>query len=124
MSSPSAYILSGLVILGFGIWQLLMPLDQLWRWQETRSLRRGLAPQRNALWEGNVRVGAWVCVALGVFLLFIPMFSSAGAGSTASAPKMSGASINGHEFTEQEWDACGHDFNVCASLAQQRGEKF
>ncbi len=112
MPEQSVFILTGLCAIGLGLWQLLTPLDNLWQWQERRMLARGLAPQRNPLWESNMRIGAWVCIAVGVAMLIIPLASSS---SIVTPPKMSGAGIDGHEFTQAEWDNCGHDFNVCAS---------
>lgn len=108
MSGFLPLILAALFFIGLGIYQLATPLDNLWARHERHLLARGLAPQRNDMWEAKMRSGGWIMIVVGIALLLFT-----GALSASMPKKMSGVSINGHELTQAEWDSCDQNMMTC-----------
>lgn len=101
-------IVTSLFFIGVGIWQLIVPLDDLWRNHEKNLLARGLAPQRSVQWEKSARTTGWVLVTLGSAMLLMALGIR-----ISTPPKMSGVSIDGRQLTQAEWDACNHKIETC-----------
>jgi hypothetical protein len=65
------FLFIAIVLIGFGIRQLITPLDILWMRQERFLISRGISPHRNSAWEESVRGWGWVLIALGVVFFII-----------------------------------------------------
>ena len=101
-------LLSAILFFALGIWQLTIPLDVLWQRRKRYFLYIGLSPQRNALWERQARSTGWVFIGLGI--IFLLLF---GVINSIHEQQMSGITINNHQLTQAEWDACEHDMPTC-----------
>lgn len=108
--------LIALILIGTGIYLLTASLDTLWQRQERQLKRSGLAPLRTPEWERSTRVSGWFVLAMGLLPLVVAIML----GSSSTHQQMAGVGINGHELTQAEWDACGHNFQTCPPNMLQR----
>ena len=99
--------------MGYGVWQIIAPIDMLWASYERRLLARGEAPLRNPRWERSARFTGWLCAAAGAAAL--TLCAMAAGIISPSSGQSSGVIIQGRELTQDEWDGCGHDLSACVS---------